>query len=316
MGTKRRAGIVGVLCGTCLVFAVMLGRTGIARAGDGEVPPPEVEGSWQEEHVRFQPVERTPYKRDDGAAKGAAAAHQPSASTKRSILPEEPLKETVAGVVARQALPWVAGILARRRSGHGGVQLLGPTPAFVSSDGAFHNASPDFRGSSRQWPAVGPRQARWEPCADGDAAPGDFCRSPDRSPDGAAQAAGGVATTRGQSPCATHQSTTDRTLGLAPPPPRQHFGNQAGGGRIAAGQHRRGDELHHIGAYQPGRRFRRQNAYHVHRLGPRKAVRQRCARAGNDRGVQAVHVDGQIDLALQPRRTSSISPHTRARRCA
>jgi hypothetical protein len=112
MGTKRRAGIVGVLCGTCLVFAVMLGRTGIARAGDGEVPPPKVEGTWQEEHVRFQPVERTPYKRDDGAAKGAAAAHQPSASTKRSILPEEPLKETVAGVVARQALPWVAGILA------------------------------------------------------------------------------------------------------------------------------------------------------------------------------------------------------------
>ena len=43
-----------------------------------------------------------------------------------------------------------------------------------------------------------------------------------------------------------------------------------------------------------------QRPNHVHRLPPGKPARLRRARAGNDRRVQPVHVDRQIDLALQP----------------
>jgi hypothetical protein len=103
MGTKRTAKIVGVLCGIFLVFG-MRGRIVIAGGGEGESAVPKVEGTGQEQREHFEPVQRIGYKTDPKDA-------QLAATTKRSLFPEAPLKETVAGVVARKALPWVAGIL-------------------------------------------------------------------------------------------------------------------------------------------------------------------------------------------------------------
>ena len=75
MATKRMVRIVGVLCGICLVSGGMQGRIGTAaRASDGQLPIPEVHDTWQEQKIRFVPVERTLSKSNNQAAKKAATA--------------------------------------------------------------------------------------------------------------------------------------------------------------------------------------------------------------------------------------------------
>ena len=60
MSTKRAARIFGVLCGTCFVFGLMYGPTDIpAMADDGQLPVPEVQGTWQPDSHRLRPIERT-----------------------------------------------------------------------------------------------------------------------------------------------------------------------------------------------------------------------------------------------------------------
>ncbi len=113
MSTKRTTRIFGILCGTCLVFGGMYGQTGIsARADDGELPAPEVHGTWQPQQLGDRPVERTRIKSDDKTPARATTAQRP-ASTQRPVVKDaQPARDTIAGAVARKALPWVAGTLA------------------------------------------------------------------------------------------------------------------------------------------------------------------------------------------------------------
>jgi hypothetical protein len=113
MGTKRTTRIFGVLCGTCLVFGFVHGRTGSpAMASDEQLPVPEVHGTWQTGQLHARPIERTRFKSQDGTPERAATAQRP-ASTERTVAKDAQIvKETVAGAAARKALPWVAGTLA------------------------------------------------------------------------------------------------------------------------------------------------------------------------------------------------------------
>jgi hypothetical protein len=104
----------GVLCGICFVFGLVHGQTGIpARADDGQLPAPEVQGTWQPAQLQVRPIERTRVKIDGKPQAGATAAPRHPASTERPVAKDgQLLRETAAGAAARQALPWVAGTLA------------------------------------------------------------------------------------------------------------------------------------------------------------------------------------------------------------
>ncbi len=113
MSTKRTAGIFGVLCGTCLVFGLMHGRTGTpAMADDGQLPVPEVQGTWQPQSLQPRPIERTRSKSDEKTPKTATKARRPVSTERPVVKDTQPVKETVAGIATRKALPWVAGTLA------------------------------------------------------------------------------------------------------------------------------------------------------------------------------------------------------------